>query len=751
MRRSTRWAWAAASVLLVVIGVVRHAPVLVGRTSATLAQEDGAVWPWRADGGPLPFEHVTSDQAESVHPGWVQIDAAMDDGDLPSWNPWSFGGTPSWSNGLGVVAYPPRWVLSQVAGPLGAHDLFLLGHQIAAGLAMLGLLASVGRRPAPAFLGSLAYMLSAAVEGWAQLELFLPPAVLLPAAMAASDRFVVTRRTVWIGAWGIAIALLLTGTGIGVGVIAVAVAGMWWLRGTLAGSRTIRAWPRAVAPAAWAAALGVALAAPVLLPTLALVGVGTRSVAPFEQYDDVARTLGTTLLDVVQRPDPPIDGGDIHSLVFLGIPILALMAIGATTRLRGARFGVALAAVVVATATLPAARFVSYHLLPFTQPTQPGRVTFLVPLGAALALSAGAALVAERWPRRPLVPLGAAALATYLTVGGITAGRDLNPPYLERSTEMLGTTPLLEALAHLQGEAEANGDSLLVLGAAATAAEPPPLIASLPSLHDLRAANGYESLMVRRNADRWRVVEGMDPDAARLPSSSAYRNGNPLPALNLDAAVRSGVDTLVTPPGVDVHAANASGPALRLAYDGPDGRIWLLEDARPAAFLADDVRTVADDVASLRSLPDPAPPGSATIEAADADDVPACSGGSSDVRVQIGRDEIEAQVLDGGGGLLVFAVAWAPGWHATADGEAATVLPADHANLAVAVPCGTRNVQLRYAPPGRRVGAAVAGAAGVVLLAAVAHDERRRRAGREPGASDDGAGGTDQRTGAADA
>jgi uncharacterized membrane protein YfhO len=66
------------------------------------------------------------------------------------------------------------------------------------------------------------------------------------------------------------------------------------------------------------------------------------------------------------------------------------------------------------------------------------------------------------------------------------------------------------------------------------------------------------------------------------------------------------------------------------------------------------------------------------------------------------------------------------GWRAEVDGKAAELRAADHGVAAVAVPAGTHDVRVFYAPRGQRMGIWIAVASALVLVGLAATGVRRR-------------------------
>ncbi len=87
-----------------------------------------------------------------------------------------------------------------------------------------------------------------------------------------------------------------------------------------------------------------------------------------------------------------------------------------------------------------------------------------------------------------------------------------------------------------------------------------------------------------------------------------------------------------------------------------------------------------------------------------------------------GLNEIVLRATTPRPALLLLADLWAPGWHATVNGEPAPVLRADLMLRAVALPAGAHEVRFMYRDPARDRGRFLAGAGilGVIILLAVA-------------------------------
>ena len=67
-------------------------------------------------------------------------------------------------------------------------------------------------------------------------------------------------------------------------------------------------------------------------------------------------------------------------------------------------------------------------------------------------------------------------------------------------------------------------------------------------------------------------------------------------------------------------------------------------------------------------------------------------------------------------GVSAFVFFLIGGLEALVDGQAAPILPTDHALRGVPLPAGAHTVELRYEPPPLRLGLAITGVTGVAML-----------------------------------
>ncbi|HYH68261.1 MAG TPA: hypothetical protein VD866_26445, partial [Urbifossiella sp.] len=201
-----------------------------------------------------------------------------------------------------------------------------------------------------------------------------------------------------------------------------------------------------------------------------------------------------------------------------------------------------------------------------------------------------------------------------------------------------------------------------------------------------------------------------------IPLGDAWRPG-PGVSTPPDGWLLAFIDEKV-PPVPPVRAGNADGPGTQVVLENVRAfpRAWVVPAARPMppggeydTLLATDFRRVVL-IATDRPLP---PPAAATPTARITEYRP------NRVRVELTGD---------GGGFLVLADVWYPGWVCRVDGADVPVERANHAFRAVQLPPGAREAVFTFEPRSYRIGSWVSGAALAALVVAGVGVAARRAA-----------------------
>ncbi len=236
---------------------------------------------------------ILSDVPFQFFPWLSFLGDALRSGHFPTWNPTLLGGVPLTPNGFVSAYYPVFWLVRWLS-PFDAFNLFVLLHLVWGALGVYVMSRVVGVRPLPAWTMGLLGFAAAFWVHWSTHLVHLAGFVWLPWALAAAHLVVVDPRRRRVAALA-------------------AVVGLWWLGanpqyayyGTLAmvgyagalilARRAEGGVLRPVLAFAAAVAVGAALAAPVLLPTVGLSGriVRDREALPTDHVPrgDVIRVL----------------------------------------------------------------------------------------------------------------------------------------------------------------------------------------------------------------------------------------------------------------------------------------------------------------------------------------------------------------------------------------------------------------------------------------------------------------------------
>lgn len=175
---------------------------------------------------------------------------------------------------------------------------------------------------------------------------------------------------------------------------------------------------------------------------------------------------------------------------------------------------------------------------------------------------------------------------------------------------------------------------------------------------------------------------------------------------------------------------------LRLAYAG-NAVVYQRLTALPRIRWANEV--VVEPSASRRVALVNSTSLAANQVVLDAAGEPTTAGSTATISVlSDGVDSISTRVDASGSGYLVVADALQTDWVVTVDGKPASLVPADHGVVAVAVPDGIHTVTLSYRTPYHSAGTYVSAVTAVVLIAIFVYPwvRSRRRRGEEVAASD---------------
>jgi membrane protein YfhO len=262
----------------------------------------------------------------------------------------------------------------------------------------------------------------------------------------------------------------------------------------------------------------------------------------------------------------------------------------------------------------------------------------------------------------------------------------------------------------------------------------PVLQPDLAMRYGLYDARGYDYPVERRYDTIWRATVAPPSDLIP-PIVRAVASPAGLRTMSLLS-----VSDLLQNPADPVPRA----PGLRLAYSGPDARVYRNGNALPRAFVVDRQRTVADDDAALAAVTAPGfDARRVAVTERPIDGLPqagraaatASASASASARAAAARlvryedERVVARVSVARRSLLVLTDVHYPGWKATVDGRDAPVDRVDYLLRGIAVPAGAHTVELRYEPLSWRVGWIVSALATLVLAGVVLVALRSARRG----------------------
>lgn len=286
-------------------------------------------------------------------------------------------------------------------------------------------------------------------------------------------------------------------------------------------------------------------------------------------------------------------------------------------------------------------------------------------------------------------------------------GRSVNPPQpLHGQYE---PTPVIEWLS----EQGAGTDGRMISFDATEV-----LPASVAQVFGLRSCNGTQPLTRREVGE---LMQALDPSTIEPTNPIQIRPLHSVDALSSPLLDLAGVRFVTT--GAHGHQVlqNAAPAELALAYTNEREGMAVYErsGALPAAFLVPRVRVVSDRKQRIAALvsADFEPLAEALLEV-DSPDLAGRTLRSAPVRfTRMSPEKIRVDYPAEGvpsETFLVITEAHDPGWEVTADGVKVPLVRANHAFMGVAVPAGTRRVELTFVSPPFVMGS-ILSVAGILL------------------------------------
>ncbi|MBA3728938.1 MAG: YfhO family protein [Actinobacteria bacterium] len=760
--------WAA--LILAAMTLVFFSPVFRyhGSFSAVYAHQRGT-YPWVKPGDPPYF--TLHDQADYVYPRQVFLDRSLErDRELPLWNPLTFGGHPFLAETGSRMAYPPFLLMTVLFSPVLMHDVYLMVHLFAAGMAMFALMKQLRTRFAGSLLAGVAWAFSSYALLYYVLEMYPAVAALLPLVVLFVHRWDDRRSWPSLLAASLLLGMLFLGTSAELAFMAFLFAAAY--AGCLALRRLAAEWPglnvrRAIGIVAAPGLLVGAAAAVAAVGVLPFVDLSARSGRVPVPYADVMKYFPHVDISDFARvfvpPDAPLSARGVSQQVFLGSAVGLLALVGLLCRGPGTAMARGALLVVFLFAVGGPGTWLAYQLPGINKLHGVGRAFFLFNLGLAILAGIGLDRLV-RWARRrtPGAGRGHALLSVGLVTICVLAtyqqlfsyGRAIHPPFQRRDPKLLlPPTPATEAARSVLNHVPGGGRVLPIIRQGVEPALGYTLPAATGMALDLPVTGGYEPVLPERVATMWRLLTG-EPLASVLATdlNDTALNAQTLSGLaRVDLLPRFGVSAVLAPPtmteepGWDRHSAAKRG--LQLTYTGPDGVVYEVVHPTPRAFVVHDALWSDSADQSLARLASPdfdirqqvLLEGKAIGTTPDVTAGPS-SGSATTVRwLEDDPNDVMLSVEVAREGWLVLLDNWDPGWRATVDGQATPVLRANYGFRAVRVGAGSSTVRFSYRPTPVIVGGFISGVTTSVIVAVMAAGPpwRRRRSERGESISHD--------------
>jgi hypothetical protein len=148
---------------------------------------------WQATGSVVPW-----DSKNQFYPMFRFLADALHHGEIPSWNPYQFGGYPAIADPQSLI-FTPSMMLFALAAPNASMEVFdavILAHLCFGGLSVLAIFRHRRWHPAAAVLAALLFMLGGSASGRLQHTGMIISYAFFPAALLALE-IMLERRSYW--------------------------------------------------------------------------------------------------------------------------------------------------------------------------------------------------------------------------------------------------------------------------------------------------------------------------------------------------------------------------------------------------------------------------------------------------------------------------------------------------------------------------------------------------------------------------
>jgi hypothetical protein len=687
-----------------------------------------------------------SDLLHSHLPYRAAVGRIVASGHLPLWYPDAFGGSPLWAQIESGAAFPLHLLLFALFEPTVAWNLSVVSEILMAAFGAWLLARRLGVEPRSAVLAGLAFAWCGFMVTHLRHPNMHAAAALLPWVLWAGEGLLAKE-----GRRGGPLLALLLGLQISAGHPQIT-----WLTLLVLGTRCLAAWPgdlrgwlRRIGAVALATALGLGLAAVLLVPSWAFTHAAMGEVSFDWAYANAYPLPPRELLGMIWPPwIGSMEGYDYagHASLpwgnygFVGALTLGLACLGLVVgHRRGAvRYlaGALLLATLLALGDATPLFRLAWTLLPGADLFRfSNRFLLVSQLALALLAAVGLAWASRRLARaRPGLATLLPALAALLLLAELNLHHHERLP-MDAREHWAQPADLATLVGPLAAEGRSYTLEELDLWERAFHAaqgyrrglDPYRLLWRVPlcssgTLHGLRGASGYTRMLHHRPAAFWQLYERPSAYPRYHPPERGAQPGTLDPAMRalLD---RGNVNLVLSATPLDEPGLRWLGAVTLQVYENQHAlpRAYLSERWQPVDDLAGAARWMLREGLDHPSIP--------ALEGAEAPPTDSHPGTVTLAVLDRGPNRLEIPLPAGHrGGLVVLTDSWDEGWSATVDGQATSLVPTNGYQRGVRVAPGATAVAMAYRPPGLGTGlvASLAAALGLLIWAMAGHNRRRR-------------------------